>query len=341
MAAGKKKTTEEPGTQEDSFAAAMKELETKYGAGTVIDPNKMPKRVVTSGSLLLDNALGTGGYVMGKLVELFGPNSSGKSTLALHALVSVQKAYPNDKVVYMNGEYAFDPDYAKAIGVNLDNCQVLEFTSAENMYNSLLRVVESKRVRCVIIDSHTSFQPNAVMVKEIGETTIAPHGRTNSTALGKFKGVLSRNNCLCIAIAQLRTALGSYHVSDKPTGGNAYQFYSDVRISLSKAPDIQGNLTKVTATVVKNKIANPFGKAEFDILWGTGIDRVGEVIDIAAEMGIIKKAGSWYSYKESKLGQGKETVRQFLKDNEDFYVELEEAIQGNKQEAVWEKNEIS
>lgn len=315
--------------EENKLKAALKELESKYGKGTVVNAREMMKQYVSTGSLLLDKALGTGGgLVMGKLVEIFGPQGSGKSTIALHVIANIQQQYPAREVVFMNGEHAFDPDYAVKLGVDLDRLIIAEYKTAEAMYNGLLKLVETGEVRGVVIDSHTSFQPNAIMTKEIGETTIAPHGRTNSVALGKLKGAIARNRTLCVAISQLRTALGGYHVSDKSTGGNAWNFYPDIRISLAKSIDVQGKLTRVTATVMKNKLGGELmAKAEYDIVWGKGIDRLGEIVDIAVELGIISKAGSWYSYGDSKIGQGRDAVKQFLYDNVEFYEQLQGIVE--------------
>ncbi len=306
------------------FKEAIATLEKKYGKGVVILGKDVVEdlEVVKTGSLGLDLALGIGGLPIGKLVEIFGPESSGKSTLTLHIIANYQKV-DDGVVVLVDYEYSFDKKYATTLGVRVDELVILQPDCMEDGYNQVETLVRTGCVRLVVVDSHTAGLPKAVIEGEVGDVTIALQARFNSQGLGKNKPLLRPNRCTMIGVSQLRTDIGGYGNPDKPTGGNAWKFYSDIRLKIAKVIEAAKESNKTTITVVKNKCAAPFGKAEFAINWGTGIDRWGEIIDGATQFKILTASGSHYSYGESKLGNGKEAVKKFLADNPELALEIE------------------
>jgi recombination protein RecA len=326
MAKATDKKEEIKNEKEAKFKETCAALEKKYGVGTVIFGKNIVEdlEVVKTGSLGLDLALGIGGLPIGKLVEIYGPESSGKSTIAIHLEVGFQKV-DDGVVVLVDYEYSFDKKYAMALGLNVDTLVVLQPDCMEDGYNQIEALIRTGYVRLVVIDSHTAGLPKAVIEGEVGDVTIALQARFNSQGLGKIKPLLRPNRCTMVGISQLRTDIGGYGNPDKPTGGNAWKFYSDIRMKVSKVIEKEKESNKTTVDVVKNKCAAPFGKAVFAINWGTGIDRWGEIIDGAAQFKIVNAKGAFYYYgdPEVKLGQGKEQVKQFLADNPELAAEIE------------------
>lgn len=317
MAKETKKTLEEQ----------LKELSKKYGSGTVINGKDIVEEleVVSSGSLTLNIASSIGGIPMGKLIELFGPESSGKSTLTLHIIAEFQKK--NKKCVLCDSEQSFDRKYASSIGVNVDDLIIIQPECMEDGYNMIEAIIATGNVGLVVIDSHTSMMPKAVVDGEVGSATIGLSARINSVALGKIKPILKPNNCTLLAISQQRTNIGGYGDPNISTGGLAYKFYSDMRMKASKSADKVNELNKTTIEVIKNKCGNPFKKAEFKVNWGTGIDRLQEVIDLAIDYGILKKGGAWITLEdgENKI-QGDEKMKEYLRDNPEYTEDLEKRI---------------
>lgn len=321
MAKTEKKVKED--NQKDVFQEKLKSLEAKYGSGTVIHGKDILENleVVSTGSLTLDIATNLGGLPLGKLIEIFGMESSGKSTLTLHAIANFQKLEGN--CILLDYEHSFDRVYATAIGIDVDKLTIIQPDCMEDGYNIAEELIKTGEVRLIILDSHTAAIPKVVIEGQIGESKIAPQARINSVALGKIKPLLKPNRCTMIAISQIRNTLTQYGDPNQPTGGYAYKFYSDMRIKVNKTIDGDNEKNKTTAVVIKNKCASPFGKAEFGVLWGKGVDRLGELIDLASEYLIIQKSGSWYSYGDYKIGQGADAVRQLLVDNPEYAADIE------------------
>lgn len=317
-------------TPKDEKDAKLKEtlaaLEKKYGIGTIIYGKDIVENleVVKTGSLGLDLAIGLNGLPVGKLVEIYGPESSGKSTITLHIESGFQKL--DGIVVLIDYEHSFDKKYAIALGVDVDTMMIIQPDCMEDGYNIIETLIRTGKIRLVVIDSHTAGMPKAVIEGEVGNATIALQARFNSLGLGKIKPLLMPNRCTMIGVSQLRTAIGSYGNPDKPTGGNAWKFYSDIRMKVSKVIEKEKESNKTTVEVVKNKCAPPFGSATFAINWGTGIDRWLEIIDSANMFKIFTVNGAFYYYKDAKIGQGKEQVKQFLADNPEVAAEIETKV---------------
>lgn len=325
MAKTEKKIKEE-GEQKDIFNEKLKSLNSKYGSGTIIRGNDISeiKEVVSTGSFCLDVANNLGGNPVGKLIEVFGQESSGKSTLTLHAIANFQTL--DGEVVLIDYENSFDKTYAIALGVQVDKLIVINPECAEDGYNIAEELIKTGKVRLVVIDSHTAGVPRMVLDALVGETKISPDARVNSTALKKIKPLLMSNRCTLIAIAQLRTAIGDYGTPDKPTGGAAYRFYSDMRYKVSKSIDKERGLNKTVVEVVKSKCAPPFGKAEFCIVWGRGVDRQQEIIDLAVEYKLIDKSGGWYKKEGVTIANGDDKMKVFMNDNIEWATQLEISV---------------
>lgn len=310
-----------------SLEAQLKELEQKYGKGTVIGGEDVVEdlEVIPSGSLTLDLATGIGGVPLGKLIELYGFESSGKSTTTLHIISNFQAK--GLKCVLIDAEHSFDKKYAKNLGVDMGALLIVQPDSMEDGYNIAQSLIETGEVNLVVIDSHTSLVPKAVKDSDVGDATIAMQARINSVALAKIKPLLQPNRCTVLSLSQLRTAIGGYGDPNKPTGGNAYKFYPDMRWHISKSLDKEKETNKTKVVVIKNKCAAPFGVAEFQINWGTGIDKRQEILDAGVEFGIIQKGGAWFTLPdvEDKF-QGMENVKNFLKDNAEYAEKLEQTI---------------
>jgi recombination protein RecA len=262
------------------------------------------------------------------MYELFGPESCGKSTLTIHQLLEYQLAVPDKKVALIDFEHAFDKNYAKSIGLDINPNRFLIYQpdSLEDGYNMVLGLVESEIISCAVLDSQTAATPKAIINGEIGDATIGLQARLNSIFCLKIKSLLSKHNCSLFVISQLRSDIGGMSQGDKPSGGNAWKFYADARWKVWKMNDKINELNKTTVDVIKNKLASPFGQAKFNINWGTGISKEDEVLDYACDFDIIKKAGSWFSYGDTKLGQGSDKVITLFKDNPEFYEEIYDKV---------------
>ncbi|KAA3648983.1 MAG: recombinase RecA [Bacteroidetes bacterium] len=307
-------------------------LEKTYGKGSIM---KLGDRAVENiesiptGSVALDVALGVGGFPRGRVVEIYGPESSGKTTLAIHAIAEVQKQ--GGIAAFIDAEHAFDQTYAKNLGVDVDNLFISQPDNGEQALEIADNLIRSGAIDLIIIDSVAALTPKAEIEGEMGDSRMGLQARLMSQALRKLTGTISRTGCTCIFINQLREKIGvMFGNPETTTGGNALKFYSSVRIDIRKSSQIKngdeviGNRVKVK--VVKNKVAPPFRKAEFDIMYGQGISRAGEIIDIGVEMEIVKKSGSWFSYGDTKLGQGRDAVKSLIEDNPELMEELEGKI---------------
>ncbi|GAA3685212.1 recombinase RecA [Nocardioides ginsengisoli] len=312
--------------------AALLNIEKQYGKGSIMrlgDDTRAPLDVIPTGSIALDVALGIGGLPRGRVVEIYGPESSGKTTVALHSVASAQAA--GGIVAFIDAEHALDPDYAKALGVDTDALLVSQPDSGEQALEIADMLIRSGALDLIVIDSVAALVPRAEIEGEMGDSHVGLQARLMSQALRKMTGALNQSKTTAIFINQLREKIGVMFGSpETTTGGRALKFYSSVRLdvrrieTLKDGTDMVGNRTRVK--VVKNKVAPPFKQAEFDIMYGKGISREGGLIDVGVEAGLIRKAGAWYTYEGDQLGQGKENARNFLKDNPDLANELEKKI---------------
>ena len=324
-------------SEKDAKLKALKltldKLDKAYGKGTVMRMSDAPVidvEVIPSGSLGLDIALGVGGYPRGRVVEIYGPESSGKTTLTLHAIAETQKA--GGIAAFIDAEHAFDRFYAQNLGVDIDNLIISQPDNGEQALEIADNLVRSGAIDMVVIDSVAALTPKSEIEGEMGDSKMGLHARLMSQALRKLTGSISKTNCTMIFINQLREKIGvMFGNPETTTGGNALKFYASVRLDICRSTQIKdsdgnvlGNKTRVK--VVKNKVAPPFKLAEFDIMYGQGVSKVGEILDVAVEHEIVKKSGSWFSYAETKLGQGRDAVKQMIKDNPELMDELEEKI---------------
>ena len=310
----------------------MDRLEKTYGKGTVMKLGDAPVidvDVIPSGSLTLDLALGVHGYPKGRIIEIYGPESSGKTTLAIHAIAECQKK--GGIAAFIDAEHAFDQFYASALGVDVENLLISQPDNGEQALEIADNLIRSGAVDIVVIDSVAALTPKAEIEGEMGDSQMGLQARLMSKALRKLTGSINKANCTAIFINQLREKIGvMFGNPETTTGGNALKFYSSIRIDVRRASQIKdgdevtGNRTRIK--IVKNKVAPPFRKAEFDIMYGLGISKVGEIIDLGVDKNIIKKAGSWFSYGDTKLGQGRDAVKQLLLDNPELMEELEQKI---------------
>ena len=318
--------------KDKALQAALSQIEKSYGKGSVMKLGQrkaVDVEALSTGSLGLDLALGIGGLPKGRIIEIFGPESSGKTTLTLHAIAEAQKK--GGTCAFIDAEHALDPAYAKKLGVNIDELIISQPDTGEQALEIADTLVRSAAVDLLVIDSVAALVPKAEIEGEMGDSNMGLQARLMSQALRKLTASISRTNCIIIFINQIRMKIGVMFGSpETTTGGNALKFYASVRIdirrigSIKDKEDVVGNQTKVK--VVKNKVSPPFKSVEFDIMYGSGISKEGEIIDLGVKLDLIEKSGSWFSYKDSRIGQGRENVKQYLKDNRKIAEEIEAKI---------------
>ena len=315
-----------------ALQAAMEKIEKSYGHGSIMkmgDDKVEDVEVIPTGSIGLNAALGVGGYPKGRIIEIYGPESSGKTTLAIHAIAEAQKA--GGIAAFIDAEHAFDRFYAEKLGVDIDNLYVSQPDNGEQALEIADQLIRSSAVDILVVDSVAALTPKKEIEGDMGDSAVGLHARLMSQALRKLTGTIAKTNTTCIFINQLREKIGvMFGNPETTTGGNALKFYASVRLDIRKSQAIKdgdniiGNQVKVK--VVKNKVAPPFRKAEFEIMFGEGISKIGEIIDLGTEYNFIKKSGSWFSYGDTKLGQGRDAVKEMLKDNPELCEELEAKI---------------
>ncbi len=311
---------------------ALSQIERQFGKGSIMklgDQSKLNVPVISSGSLAMDASLGVGGYPRGRVVEIYGPESSGKTTLALHAIAEAQKQ--GGTAAFIDAEHAMDADYSKKLGVNIDELLVSQPDSGEQALEIAEMLVRSGAVDILVIDSVAALVPQAELDGEMGDSFVGLHARLMSKAMRKLTAIVSKSHTCLIFINQIREKIGVMFGSpETTTGGRALKFYSSIRVDIRRIGAIKegdqnvGNRTK--ARIVKNKLAPPFRQAEFDIMFGKGISREGELLDLAVEHRVVDKSGSWSSYGQERLGQGRENVKQFLSENSDIASQIEERV---------------
>lgn len=318
--------------KQKALDAVMAKIEKTFGKGSIMNmaSQEIPDvEVIPTGSFSLDMALGIGGYPRGRIIEIYGPESSGKTTLAIHAIAECQKQ--GGVAAIIDAENAFDRYYAEALGVDLSKLWISQPDTGEQALDITENLIRSSAMDLIVIDSVAALTPKGEIDGEMGENRLGLHARLMSQALRKLAGIINRTQTTCIFINQLREKIGAYGNPETTTGGNALKYYASVRLDIRKSSAIKdsdgevlGNLTKVK--VAKNKMAPPFRKAEFDILFGQGISKVGELVDIGSELDIIKKSGSWYNYEDTRLGQGREAAKTTLLENPDLAARIEGQI---------------
>ena len=318
--------------KQKALALTMEKIDKTYGKGTIMKLGDAPiidVEAISTGSIGIDLALGVGGLPKGRVVEIFGPESSGKTTLTLHAIAEAQKK--GGIAAFIDAEHAFDRFYAKKLGVDIDNLLISQPDCGEQALEIADNLIRSAAIDILVIDSVAALTPKSEIEGEMGESKLGLQARLMSQALRKMTATISKSGCICVFINQLREKIGvMFGNPETTTGGNALKFYSSVRIDIRRSTQIKdgdqtiGNRTRVK--IVKNKVAPPFRNAQFDIMYGEGISKTGEMIDLGVEYGIINKSGSWFSYNGTKLGQGRESVRNLLKDNPELCGELEKQI---------------
>ena len=326
------KTNTENNDRDKILSQVLSDIEKQFGKGAVMklgSESHLEVDAVPSGSLSLDIALGIGGYPKGRIIEIYGPESSGKTTFALHAIAEVQKK--GGRAAFIDAEHALDPVYAKNLGVNIDELLLSQPDTGEQALEICDALVKSGAINIVVIDSVAALVPQAEIEGEMGDNHVGLQARLMSQALRKLSGTIAKTNTIAIFINQLREKVGVlFGNPETTTGGRALKFYSTIRLDVRRTEQIKmgenviGSYTKVK--VVKNKVAPPFKSANIEILYGTGVSKEGEIIDLAAEDGILEKSGSWYSYNGEKIGQGRETVKALLKENKKLATELENKI---------------
>ncbi|MEZ5757015.1 MAG: recombinase RecA [Emcibacteraceae bacterium] len=340
--------------KQKALDAALGQIERAFGKGSIMklgQNNAVDVASVSTGSLGLDIALGIGGLPKGRIIEIYGPESSGKTTLALHVAAEVQKA--GGTAAFVDAEHALDPVYAGKLGVNLDELLISQPDTGEQALEITDTLVRSGAIDVLVVDSVAALTPRAELEGEMGDSHVGLQARLMSQALRKLTGSISKSNCMVIFINQIRMKIGvMYGSPEVTTGGNALKFYSSVRIdirrigAIKEKEEIVGNQTRVK--VVKNKVAPPFKVVEFDIMYGKGISKVGELVDLGVKAGIIEKSGSWYSYDSQRIGQGRENAKRFLEENPELADEIEKSVRVNagvidnamlKDGSLWENEE--
>ena len=332
MAEKENKETTQDSEKQKALRAAMEKIEKTFGKGSIMkmgDEKIEEIGVISSGSIGLNAALGVGGYPRGRVIEIYGPESSGKTTLAIHAIAEAQKV--GGVAAFIDAEHAFDRFYAAKLGVDVGNLLISQPDNGEQALEIAEQLIRSSAVDIVVIDSVAALTPKKEIEGDMGDSNVGLQARLMSQALRKLASAISKTNTTCIFINQLREKIGiMFGNPETTTGGNALKFYASVRLDIRKGTalkdgeDIMGNQVRVK--VVKNKVAPPFRKAEFDIMYGEGISRSGEIVDLGSDLGIIKKSGSWYSYNDTKLGQGRDAAKATIKDNPELAEELEKLV---------------
>lgn len=318
--------------REQALSEAFKAIEKQFGKGSIMklgDEADHKIEFVSSGSLAINAALGIGGYPKGRIIEIYGHESSGKTTLALHAIAEVQKN--GGYAAFIDAEHALDPNYAKALGVDIDNLILSQPDTGEQALEIAEALIRSGAVDIIVIDSVAALVPQAEIDGDMGQAQVGAQARLMSQAMRKLSGIINKTNCIAVFINQIREKVGiAYGNPETTTGGKALKFYASIRLEVRKGEalksgtEIIGN--KVAIKVVKNKVAPPFKVANVDVIYGEGISKAGELVDFAVENDIIQKSGSWFSYNGEKIGQGRENVKEFLKKNEGIYLEIEGKI---------------
>ncbi len=316
----------------NALNSVMGKIEKEFGKGSIMklgEAGAMEIDVISTGSIGLDIAVGIGGLPRGRIIEVYGPESSGKTTVALHTIAEAQKN--GGIAAFIDAEHALDPVYAKALGVDIDNLIISQPDTGEQALEIAEALIRSGAIDIIVVDSVAALVPRAEIEGDMGDSHVGLQARLMSQALRKLTGSIKKSNCVAIFINQLREKVGvMFGNPETTTGGRALKFYSSVRLEVRRADTIKqgdtviGSRTRVK--VVKNKVAPPFKQAEFDIMYGEGISKVGDLLDIAADIDIVKKSGAWYSYNETKLGQGRENVKKFLMDNPDLIKEIDEKV---------------
>jgi len=336
MAAGNKPTiiagNDQESEKKKALVAALSQIERNFGKGSIMrlgEQSDVQVETISTGSLGLDIALGIGGLPKGRIVEIFGPESSGKTTLALHVIAEAQRA--GGVAAFVDAEHALDPVYAKKLGVNVDDLLVSQPDGGEQALEITDTLVRSGAVDVLVVDSVAALTPRAELEGEMGDSNPGLQARLMSQAMRKLTGSISKSKCLVIFINQIRMKIGvMYGSPETTTGGNALKFYASVRLDIRRigaiksSDEIMGNQTRVK--VVKNKLAPPFRQVEFDIMYGEGVSKTGELLDLGVKAGIVEKSGAWFSYDSQRLGQGRENARQTLKDNPEFAIAIERGI---------------
>ena len=345
VAPATKKT--EPEAKKDALATALAQIEKQFGKGAVMklgDNASMQVDAISTGSLGLDLALGVGGVPRGRIIEVYGPESSGKTTLALHILAEAQKQ--GGEVAFIDVEHALDPTYAEALGVDINNLLVSQPDTGEQAMEICEALVRSGAIDAIVVDSVAAMVPRAEIEGEMGDSHVGLQARLMSQAMRKLTSVIGKTNTVCVFINQLREKVGvMYGNPEVTTGGRALKFYASVRIdvrrieALKNGGEVVGNRTR--AKVVKNKVAPPFREAEFDIMYGEGIAHTGELIDLGVRLGIITKAGSWFSMGETRIGQGRDAAKKYLEENPDIAADVEAQIRANFDKLMGNQSRIA
>ena len=322
---------------EKELDEVLKQIQKQFGKGSVMKLGDRPNdevSVIPSGSLLLDEALGVGGYPKGRIIEIYGPESSGKTTLALHAIAECQKQ--GGRAAFIDAEHAIDPEYSKNLGVNIDELILSQPDSGEQALEIAEMLASSGAIDLLIVDSVAALVPQAELDGEMGDNSVGMQARLMSKAMRKLAGLLNKNNCTIIFINQLREKVGVMYGNPETTsGGRALKFYASIRLDIRRTEaiktgsDVTGNTCRIK--VVKNKVAPPFKQCEIDIIYGKGISKDSEILDRAVELGIVKKSGAWFEYNGSKIGQGRETAKEYIHSNEDVKEEILKAIKEARQ----------
>lgn len=317
--------------REEALNQALKLIEKEYGKGSVMKLGAEPEKVevISSGSISLDKALGVGGYPKGRIIEIYGPESSGKTTFALHAIANAQKN--GGFAAFIDAEHALDPTYAHALGVDIENLVLSQPDNGEQALEIVEALIKSGSIDVLVVDSVAALVPEAELNGDMGDSHVGLHARLMSQAMRKLSGIISKTKCVAIFINQIREKVGvMFGNPETTTGGRALKFYSSVRLEIRRGEQIKDGTSAIgnrtTIKVVKNKVAPPFRTCEVEIIYGQGISHLGEIVDLATEMGLIEKSGSWFSYNGEKIGQGREKVKDYLKNHEDICNEIEAKI---------------